>query len=853
MTMRSNPFSAKASRSWGQRGPIIGSGPFRPSAGLLRPSRVLMLGSSIGGHILILQALGQGGMGEVYAGVDERLGRRVAVKAIRADRTAGARARFLREARALSALDHPNICRIYEYIESPEGDFLVLELIEGTTLGRAIEQGLSDQRKLRIAEKILEALVAAHRKGIVHRDLKPDNVMITPDGTVKVLDFGIAQLQALDSEPADASPDQPERLPDDKTQIFRIVATTVRLEEKHTAIVGTPGYMSPEQARGGEITTASDLYSFGLMLQDLLGEEESYERSLPAGRLIELAARGESRPLTGQPRDITALVTSLKALAPGDRPTAQDALAALRRILDAPRRRIRYAAAIAILAVLLAGAIKYALDITAARAEAELRRHQAEGLVRFMVGDLWRKLEPVGRLDVLDDTASRALSYFASLSPEKMTAEDLKQNAQALAQLGQARVKQGKLPEAVDLFRQSVRFGSAAVRRDPSSEEAQLALSNAHFWLGDALRRSGDAPGTLQNFQSYFAISRLLAQRHPQDPKFQAEISYAHGNLGAAYELADDFPRTLAEYRTACALDRERLRREPGDEQWQADLANSTNRLGVVLQKTGDFRGARSAFDESLAIRRRRYEEKPGDAIRRRQLSVSLAYSGMLQLATGDVAQASRSFGEEAEMATELAAGDPSNADSRRNRDVARARLASLLDPARGVPMIDEAMADLRALVREDGRIAWRRDLAFVLIRSAKVELDLGRLSRARSDAGEALAMSERFVEENPTESVSIRMLGEALLAAAQVEERMGQPRDADARRTRVLELTSKLPPDPIVSAMRVRALLALGREAEAAPLAATLVAGGYKDPEFTAALARRHSSSHPPPSRTAP
>ncbi len=148
-----------------------------------------MIGSLIGGHIRILSALGQGGMGDVYAGMDERLGRRVAVKTIRADHSPNARERFLREARALSALDHPNICRIFEYIESPDGDFLVLELIDGITLGRAIEQGMSYARKLRVAEEILEALVAAHRKGIVHRDLKPDNVMIATDDTVKVLDF----------------------------------------------------------------------------------------------------------------------------------------------------------------------------------------------------------------------------------------------------------------------------------------------------------------------------------------------------------------------------------------------------------------------------------------------------------------------------------------------------------------------------------------------------------------------------------------------------------------------------------------------------------------------------------------
>jgi tetratricopeptide (TPR) repeat protein len=812
-----------------------------------------MIGSLIGGHIRILSALGQGGMGDVYAGMDERLGRRVAVKTIRADRSPNARERFLREARALSALDHPNICRIFEYIESPDGDFLVLELIDGITLDRAIEQGMSYARKLRVAEEILEALVAAHRKGIVHRDLKPDNVMIAADGTVKVLDFGIAHLQALGSVPEDVAVDSEAPVDADATLVFRIAGMpSPRREQVHSAIAGTPVYMSPEQALGYDVTTASDLYSFGLMMQTLLTEEPPQDDSLVAEALLDRAARGESRLLTGQPRDITALVISLKALAPADRPTAPDTLAAVRRIIDAPRRRIRYAVAAIAFVLLLAGAIKYALDITAARAQAESRRHQAESLVRFMVGDLRRKLEPVGRLDVLDSTASRALSYFASLSPEEMTGEDLNQNAQALAQLGQARDKQGKLAQAIDLFRQSVRFGSAAVSRDPSSEESQLALSNAHFWLGDALRRSGDVQGTLQNFGAYFAISQRLAQRHPTDPKFQAEISYAHGNLGAAYELAGDFPRALNEYRMTCTLDRDRLRRDPGNEQWQADLANSANRLGVILQKTGDFSGARNAFDEDLAIRRRLAQSAPEDSVRQQRLGISLAFAGMLQLATGDLDQALASFREEIGLATALAVRDPSNADSRRNRDVAQSRLASILEPSRSARLIDEATSDLRELVRTDGRFVWRRDLALALYRSASIHLQLGDLPRAHATAAAALAASEALVSEKPNDSASKRILCEVLLVAALLDDKSSLQTAATMRRTRVAEIAKKAPDDPVMTALLVRALLPLGRDEEAAPLARTLLSGGYREPQFTAALAGLHPP-HSPPARSHP
>jgi serine/threonine-protein kinase len=792
-----------------------------------------MIGTLIGGHIRILGALGQGGTGDVYAAVDERLGRRVAVKAVRADRSASGRDRFLREARILSALDHPNICRLYEYIETPDGAFLVLELIEGVTLARAIERGMSRARKLRVAAEILTALVAAHRKNIVHRDLKPENVMIATDGAVKVLDFGIAFLEIADNAAAIATTTPIE---DASTLIYPIAAIPAA-PMLARAIAGTPAYMSPEQAAGGDIAPASDVYSFGLLLQTLLTEERPHDKSADREALLQRAARGESLPMTGQPRDLTALVAALKSRAPEDRPTAAEALTAIRAIVDKPKRRLRLAAAAIAIAILAGGAAKYAFDITAARNDAERRRGQAEGLVRYLVGDLPGKLEPVGRVDVLDGTATRALAYFASLTPEEMTGEDLQHNALALAQLGQARDQQGKLAQAKQLFRQAIRFGSAAVQRDASKDEWQLTLSSAHFYLGDALRRERDVAGALENFRAYFAISERLAQRHPGDPKYQAEVSYSHGNLGAVYEAAGDVPRALAEYRTALDLDRERLRREPGNEQWQADVANSANRLGVVLQKSGDFAGARRAFDEDLDVRRRLAQAAPDDAKRQRRLAVSLAFAGTLHEATGNVPRALACYREEAAVTSALARNDPSSADARRNRNVAQARLAALLDPAEGLALADAAIRDQRELVRGDPRPGWRRDLAASLVRLAKIRLRRGETSRAGEAAREALALIEPLLAERPNDGQYIRIADEALLAAAGIDERTGRRDSAAQRRTRAAALAERASTDPPIAALRARALLPLGRGAEAEPLVRKLLAGGYRDAELLAAI----------------
>ena len=818
-----------------------------------------MIGSRIG-HIRVTGVLGSGGMGEVYRGVDERLDRPVALKVIRADRrlSTEARGRFLREARTLSSLDHPNICRIHEYIEAEEGDFLVLELVEGVTLERAIEIGMNRARKLRIAIEIADALAAAHRKGIVHRDLKPENVMIANDGTAKVLDFGIARQQA--DEDHTPPPAAPQGIEEAETLIFAVGAGPLTPSDNipvpvtaHGIAVGTPGSMSPEQAVGKVATPASDMYSFGLLIQQLFTERDPHPLDLTASQLMMRAAAGISEPMAGQPRDITSLVDRLKSMAPADRPTALETLAILKRIVDTPRRRMRLAALAIVLVLVIASAVKYVVDITEARRDAERRRRQAEELVSFMVGDLRTKLEAVGRLDVLDGAASRALDYFASLSPEELSGSDLHKNALALAQLGEVRMNEGKLDAAVKMFRESLRFASSAVARDPEQEEWQLALSNAHFWTGEALRQKGDHAGTLQHFRAYLDLSQKLAAAHPGDTKYQAEVSYGHGNLGAVYEGAGKLDAALAEYRTAVHLDRERWRRDPNHGQWQGDLAISLNRFGVASQVTGDLVTARRVFDEELELRRRLVAASPGDARRITRLAAALGYRGVLQQMMGDYSGAIASYEEELSYSKKLADLDPSNVTVRRNRAMAGSRLASLLtrDQARAKQLANEAVAELRAIVATDPRPAWQRDLAGVLTAQARVRLSSGDAAGARAAAREAVALMDAVLATDPHNPHRRRAFCEMLLVAADTEARNGAAAAARSQRTRALELAAD-GRDPQLMASRVRALAALGRTREAAPLAARLLAAGYRDGNIAALAGAPPGTAHPPPLRPA-
>jgi serine/threonine protein kinase len=211
----------------------------------------------------IVSMLGAGGMGEVYKARDPRLGRDVAIKVLPATFAAdpGARARFEREAKAIVALSHPNILAIHEFGLQDSIVFAVTELLHGVTLRDRLHDGaLPRHRAIDYGVQIARGLAAAHDRGIVHRDLKPENVFVTPDGQVKILDFGLARV-AL-TVPAAAS------------------ATTVLTD--HGIVLGTLGYMSPEQVRGQTADSRADLFALGAVLYEMLSGHRAFQRNTTA-------------------------------------------------------------------------------------------------------------------------------------------------------------------------------------------------------------------------------------------------------------------------------------------------------------------------------------------------------------------------------------------------------------------------------------------------------------------------------------------------------------------------------------------------------------------------------------------
>jgi serine/threonine protein kinase len=223
-----------------------------------------MIGKLLGRYA-IESKLGEGGMGVVFKARDTQLERAVAIKVLPPGKVADPdrKRRFVQEAKAASALNHPHIITIYDVGSDGDTDFIVMEYLAGTTLDHLVPaQGLPLKRALAIAVAIADALAKAHEAGIVHRDLKPSNVMITDAGGVKVLDFGVAKL----IEPAEASGE----------------TRTVAAATEEGTTIGTPGYMSPEQAEGRRLDGRSDIFSFGAVLYEMVTGRKAFSGEIPA-------------------------------------------------------------------------------------------------------------------------------------------------------------------------------------------------------------------------------------------------------------------------------------------------------------------------------------------------------------------------------------------------------------------------------------------------------------------------------------------------------------------------------------------------------------------------------------------
>ena len=552
----------------------------------------LPAGMTLGPYV-ILTPLGTGGMGEVYRATDSRLGREVAVKVL--PRDAGSpvrRERFLREAKAASALNHPGIVTVHDVGHDQGVDFIVMERVEGRTLRDILDAGpLPVDVALDYAKQAAAALAVAHAAGIVHRDLKPQNLMVTPGGQLKVLDFGLACVESgvVDS----------------------IGPTKERLTEFGT-VVGTPGYMSPEQIEGKPVDARTDVFSLGIVLYEMLTGKAPFGGTSVAAVLYEIVHRVPEpavRLRPGLSRHVTDVLDAMLSKDPEQRlADGAEALAALsgaplrsrtgrrgRSGLDTLARVRRHWPWIVAAAALLGYAVAVGLFWKARLSSSpEVRTAAApapgNAYDRYLEG-----LELVKRWDKgtnLDD----AIRLFREAAAEDPAF------ALAFARLADAERIKYALTRDKSWLDEAGKSADEAVRLNPGLAPVQVALGRLH-----GMRGSSDL--------AFAAFERALAI-DANDPEANQAIARQYERLGRLKDAE-------ASYQKALSLDPENLsildsfanflfrqgRFEEAVREWRAvirlapDNAAALVNLGSALSETGRFAEAITLFERAVSLK----------------------------------------------------------------------------------------------------------------------------------------------------------------------------------------------------------------------------------------------------------
>jgi tetratricopeptide (TPR) repeat protein/tRNA A-37 threonylcarbamoyl transferase component Bud32 len=524
-----------------------------------------MIGKTIS-HYRILGQVGEGGMGVVYVAEDLLLGRRVAIKIPHAGKDESHyRARFLREARSVSKLRHQNIAAVHDFGETEDGQpFIVMELVSGQTLGDVLAgPGLSIGRAVEVAREVAEALSEAHRRGVVHRDIKPSNVIIDELGEVKVLDFGLAKQ--LHEEFAGASgPD---------------AQTLLSARTRSDVVIGTPLYLSPEQARGSKVDGRSDLFALGALLYECLAGRPAFS----GANVIEIGAQvlhfdppPPSRLNPRVPSELDRL--TLKALA--------------KRAEDRFQTAEEFAAELARVRMRLPDS-----DTTRTRRLAGAENgHRSSALITMAQGLSRPKFSP---LALAASLAALLLAVWVITLVTRPSIHEPSKEVRVIYEQGVDAMREGAYYKASGLL-------SKAVKMDNDFALAHTRL--AETWMEmDFLDRAKDemliTTGLVPDFSIYprgdalylDAIRSTLGQNYDNAVKDYQELvslkpdkPQAHLDLGRAYERNNDVGKAIGSYTAATNSDQ--------------SYAAASLRLGILHARQGNQAGAADAFDRAQKL-----------------------------------------------------------------------------------------------------------------------------------------------------------------------------------------------------------------------------------------------------------
>jgi serine/threonine protein kinase/class 3 adenylate cyclase len=754
---------------------------WRPGADLLVPGRP---------HWRLQRKLGAGGFGEVWLAEHDQSHAQQVFKfchdpeQLRSLKREVTVFRLLREALG----DRRDIARIIDWQFDQAPFFIESEFVGGGDLldwaeARGGLRAIALNERLEITAQIADALAAAHSVGVLHKDIKPANVLIRTDrdGQPRAVltDFGIGLVT-------------------DKAQLLArgitFAGLTEMIETGPTA--GSQLYMAPELLEGKAATIQADLYALGVMLYELAAGEfkplaPGWQRDIDCELLLaDIADLVDGDPgrrtasATRVARDLRALPERRSKLA-AERQAIADAETTRNALARAQRRR-RWAGGIAATFALVSIAIGYsALEAATARDEAELRRGQAERLIGFMLDDFRKKLEPLGRLDLLDSIGVEAMNYFAQAGDDRLSDEELHRRAQALYQIGEVRIQQGELEGAAQALDQALGHYHALLEREPTHREWLFGLGQTEFWRGVVEWRRGDLAMTEAHWQRYSDLAVQLTELDPDEPRWQTELGYGWSNLGSVYQRQGRNEEALAAFRSLVAMLDTQVTLTPDDAAVLARSAVARNKVGAVLQALGRPREAMTEFDHEIELRQRLLTLTPEHQPRRHEWAVALAYRGGLHTWLGDFDLGTADVREAIATLDALTTADPDNRRWAHDLLTARHRLArvELLrgETAVALSMLEEIGPKVEDLVRsQPDYVQWHLILARIRAIRGQVLIELGRAPESLTLLETTRAELQQLLTDSPNSMHFHEVLIEADLVHALASFAIGSLASAD-------------------------------------------------------------------------
>jgi len=730
--------------------------------------------------------IARGGLGRILSAYDRELGRTVAIKELLGG-GASAEARFVREATITARLEHPAIVPIHEAGRWPDGEpFYAMKLVSGRDLKDVIGATETFADRLAVLPHILavaDALAYAHSEQVIHRDLKPSNILVGDYGETVVIDWGLAK--DLAREHAEVGENSPAA-----TSAHSHSGSNSQTDDLTSVgtIMGTPAYMSPEQARGQQLDPRADVYAIGAVLYYTLTGQAPYHASgsrelvelvrsgppTPVSELVpnipaDLAAiisRAMSRDLDARYRDAGELATDLRRFQRGQLVGAHQysGWQLLRRWIV--RRRAAVAVAAVMTLVLLAVAVVSIVSITRARDTAEEQRAAAddnragaEELLNFMMFDLHNRLRPVGKLELLSMVSSKASDYWRARPIDWSRPKDAMNRGVLHLNMGDVHFARGDLPAA----RKEYVAGQAILKR-LRQEGARRKLSVSHNLLGGVHQSGGNLDAAIREFRAGKAVIEALLKTDPANTQWRNDLAASHNRLGKALRDHKNSKLAFAEYQASKAIFTTLVKEHPANNQWQRNLSVALNNVGDMLRGRGDLKGAFAEYHAAKTIRTTLMKREPKRADRQRDLAQTLSRLGYLRRVQQRPDDALVELRAAKAIQQRLARRDPTNANWQIELAMAQNMVGDALrdkkDFAGAFPEYIAAMAIRRRLVKNNpSNVRFQRDLALNHVMLGKVHRGLAKLEEAAAAFRAGHAIHGRLAAKDPSSSRAQRSL----------------------------------------------------------------------------------------------